>query len=429
MADINNPKIIYTDKVDWLNDVKLAMFWKKEKNIVFYIKDVVDQILNNWVWSQENINKLKSVPLNLGDFSLVVRRLVSDLKNAIRSESSRFMIEDNLSKIEFLIDWYLLQLIWKSDLMIRFCKWKDEIFSNSYLKWVWEQNNKDDWHKVEKMYDDKTLYEINKWLDLLIDGWIVWYNKSFITTKWTNTIWSTNRVPNSDYNIRIWVKLKSFEDLWYNKENYINYLKEVRTFYTVIEKSEFNFTNKDFRFLTTANKLLNNFYENKQFINLDDALRKNFELLENYIYMSALTLDYFFKFNPSPARINRGKEFPILSESFVKLTWYTRQELEDYFYEITEEQKQFQNPQIRWEIDTLLYKWEDYKKVLKFVKENETNSKNWQWYKDKVFTLTTKGWIRIDLPWSNIMFTWSDKILTSLRTADLWNLKIHKDED
>lgn len=417
--------IKYNHKIEWLEWVKLSIYWKKEKDIVLYISDVVNNVLNKWVWSKENIEKLKKVPLNLNDFSLVVRKMVLDLKTAINWESARFSIENNLSEIESLIDGYLLQLVWKSELLIRFCKWKDEIFSNSYLKWMWEQKNVEDWHKVEKLYDEIILEWINKLLGDLINWNLVWYNKCFTTIKWNNTIWSTNAIPDSDYNIRIWIPLKSFEELWNDRDKYSEYIMQIGNFYTPKTNNKFNFSEKDFLFLNNANTLINDFESNKQYINWDDSLRQNYKLLVNYIYMAAFTLDYFFKFNPTPAKINRWKKFPILSESFIKLTWYTRKELEDYFFEITKEQKEFQSPQIRWEIDSLLYKWDDYKKVIEFTKKNEINAKNWEWYKDEVFTITTKSWMRVDLPWLNIMFVSWNKEPKSLRIANIWKLKIH----
>lgn len=407
------------DQIYWLEGNVVLLPWKKlPRNITLVVKDAVEKVLDKWIGLKDTLLDDKNTS-NINNFSLMTKRLLRNLLAAVKNEHAKTDIHDLLKEFELFIDGYLLQLVWNSELYIRFCKWTQEIFSNGSLKQLWNNKSQNS-HKVENLYSKETLAEINKWLQLLNDGVITWYNKVFSTLDGLNTVWSTYRIPNSDYNVRIGFPLKSFEDLWSNRQAYVKYLKEVWKFYTAIETKSFNFNERDFKFTKRAYKLIDKFNREKKHILFRDNERKDLELLTNYLYMSALTLDYFFKFSPSPASLYDWENFPILSESFLSITGFSEVDFKQHFYEIPEGRKEFIWAQPRKEITSLICDKEELERISKILDWSTEDD-----IKNLIVTITRKDWEKLDLPWNLHTFNFNKRRL-ALRVANLWWIKLHK---
>lgn len=382
---------------------------KTLKNVSL-VQKVVSDILDSWIWSSESLKELSKKPLNIYNFPIEIRWLMSSLFKYPE-------LREILSKMELFIDGYLCQLVWKTDCLIRFCKWEEEVFANNSLKELWEWmyvKKGDNSHMVTKIYDHKTLKNIDDAIKKLMDWTVTWYHKIFPTIDWVNLWWATHRIPNSDWNIRFWFPLLNVNDFNNNVDEYRKYVVMLSKFmpwtdFNNIESKNnfrhYDFNQSDLWFFTTANALINTFNQ-KNNIRLSITEKKQLDKLVNYLFVSALTLDYFLKYNPSPSAIYKDNEFPRLSESFVKMTGYTRKELEDYYKK-------------HWEITTLLYKWEDLEEVIRETTANKESSSNKEGYKNKYFTMTTKDGTRIRIPWTNIMYNW-----ISFRTANIWKMQI-----
>ncbi len=110
---------------------------------------------------------------------------------------------------------------------------------------------------------------------------------------------------------------------------------------------------------------------------------------------------YSEKFNKHYILVKYDKNWkPTLwNKNMEEETWYTYEEIIKYYEE-------------HWEVMTLLYKWENIKKVEEYLnKIKET----WLWYKNIAFTMTTKNWEEKIFLWT----TFPDLEGGTIRTARL----------
>ncbi len=430
MADVNK-KSKFNDEVFWLDNCKVNLAWWDRgvivKNLNKIIKEVVENILDPWMQSLRD-EKNKLITQDINNYSLLVRRVIKNLNESIKVDDEEIIKEINtlLKEFELIIDWYLLNLVWKSDIYIRFCKWKDEIFANRSLK-----NANNESYQVNQMYDENMMNNINNALARILEGNIVWYKKLFKSKDWVNILWTTVRLPNTEYNVRVWFPLKNPWDFDNSKVKFWQYLKDISIFSKTEELDKFEFKIDDFQFTKKAYRFMDDFTSYKKYIDLNDSRRKDLELLTNYLYLASFTLDYIFKFNPSPAAIYRWDDFPFLSESYFKISGYSLKELKNYYNSIpTDTQndailttRKDINKQPRKEFTSLIYKEDNYKKVIDFTNKNKS------WYENEFFTLTHKKWIDIELPWSNFIYQQSWWPKCSLRTWNLGKMNIIRDKD
>ena len=221
------------------------------------------------------------------------------------------------------------------------------------------------------------------------------------------------RIPFSDYNVRMWIPLKSLNNFNENEQEYNKYLDDIKQYTETKVIDIINFNGDDFIFSKYLFKLINNFdWKFQTLLNDKKDFQEDYKKVKVYLYILWLSLDYILKFNPNPTSVYNWNKPCLLSESFLKITWYTKDEIFDYYKK-------------KWEITSLFYKWKDLEKVTTFLLQFH-QSNDW-WYLNKKFTLTTKNWKKIELPWNNFksMFLFDSTLENfSFRTADISSIKV-----
>lgn len=325
----------------------------------------------------------------------VTLRIKKEIEYIFDSQRQLSEINIFLKDIEEFIAGYFLQIFQKTSTFVVVCKWKNRIISNEAFKtYTWKDTN-----DVTELYSQEELVKINQYTNSMINWNILWYLQIF-TNKISKIWWTTILLPSNDkINIRFWF------ELWKNND--------YSDFYDTCEINDIIFSEDDFYFTKLILKKLKEIKDIKYLLVWIKQI--NFNNYINNIKVLALILDYMIKFSPNPLVLYKWTKPLILSNSYLKITWYSKEEIFNYFEK-------------NWEITTLLYKWDDLKQVLDFVEELKNKWELWSWYDGIYFTLTTKQWKRIKISWSNhIYFDKNKRELweLSLRTWDIWKMEVY----
>lgn len=327
-----------------------------------------------------------------------VELLMLNIKNNVRfirtSKNNIEIINNLLKELEEFIIWFFLQIYQKTSTHIVVCKWKTRIISNEAFKSFTGRDANDD---PEILYEKSELQKIGLYVDALLSGKVVGYKEIFSTKKW-NIAWTTLKLPYNDgINIRLGF------NVWEN-ENY-------KQFYSRWWIQNIHFCEENFYF---SKQIALTFKKMLEYKTVLSTQKNDLEKFLNHIKVLALILDYLIIFSPNPLSFYRGKEPLIFSESYCKITWYSKEELFEYYSE-------------NGELTSLLYKGEDLEKVNEFVKKANESGNVGSGYDGVFFTLTTKSGKRINIPWTNHIYfdkNRKDEKNLSLRSWDLGQIEI-----
>lgn len=123
----------------------------------------------------------------------------------------------------------------------------------------------------------------------------------------------------------------------------------------------------------------------------EEANKKNLEIIREWADAFPFpVVNYWHNWEPI-----------IWNKEMEKETWYTFEEVLDYYYK-------------NLDVMTLLYKWEDLEKVETYL--YQIKNKTLDWYKDVTFTLTTKNWLKKTFSWTtkNLSYWWNVRIARTI---------------
>lgn len=353
--------------------------------------------------SPEVVEFIKTIDFtSINEVDYHPNKAISIIKN-IEQEVDYILNTSNKIDLKVLIEefkefvWgFFSQIYLKTNSFVSVCNGHSRIISNvSFKEFTWRENN-----PISNIYNTEQKQIIEKKVEKLLSWSIAGYHEIF-HLHGEDVAWTTVRLPFSQINIRFWF-------ITWEKKDY-------GKFYQTWDIEHIDFHENDFYFMKKVLSIYKQKYE--KLVNLfRDEKRKDFQKLFNQIKIKALILDYMLKFNPNPIVFYDGKTPIALSESYLKITSYSYEEIMYYF-------------QKYWEITTLFYKWEDLEEVRDILENLKTKTILWAWYDGLEFTLTRKDKKRVRIPWSNHIYlhknvngtTWN---LLSFRIGDIWNLEI-----
>lgn len=361
----------------------------------------------------------------------MVRKFKATIDSIILKSENRITLNSKLDKITELVEGFFMQAFLNTENFITVCDWtvcdwnERKISNNSFKDFTWKETN-----PTNVIYGWEELARVKEHVDSLIKWEILWYRLEFSTAGWKRAWWVTVRVPFTSINIRFWF------EIWNNKL-YRSFFKKTKE----IPPEELVFHERDFYFLKKVIPIYKEFVV-KVLPLLPGIERDNFHKMFNLIFIKALILDFMIKFNPNPAWFYKWSEPVVLSESFLKITWYTWEEIMLYYTNKREFYKNFNWPKPSeqelddlinkyWnssEITTLIYKWEGLQYVMKKVSEK---ANNWWGYDSEPFILTHRTWlIKIKIPWTNHIYIPNNdrNPILSIRTWNLWGIEFYKGE-
>lgn len=123
----------------------------------------------------------------------------------------------------------------------------------------------------------------------------------------------------------------------------------------------------------------------------------------------------FIDENPLPiVAYNKDWKPTLWNKKMEEETWYSYEEILNYYEKY-------------WEVMTLLYKWENLKKVKQYLNQIK---QTWEWYKDVAFTMTTKSWEEKTFLWTTLpdWLGWTIRTARHLTNLDEIKIKLEATE-
>lgn len=278
---------------------------------------------------------------------------------------------------QFQVIFYWLALFWVSNL------------ATDKINLVFEEVKYLVWEKLNQNYG--TNFETSKQVEV---------QKIFQKVK--DELWHDN-IDSPDFQKKLYSEIKAYEDITWIKLiqslilwflywfAYLKTIRRVKDEYMKIDVKSFSTFS-----LTSWWMVLVNWFIPWSIVYLESFLLAWYAV---YLHLKNVVnnehnnnddtlneaLNEALNLNPIPTSRYDETWRPIVwNKALKKETWYTHKEVLEYFEE-------------HGEIMTLLYKWENLKKVKEYL---SLLQKTWEWYQDVSFTMTTKTWEEKILLWT-----------------------------
>lgn len=215
----------------------------------------------------------------------------------------------------------------------------------------------------------------------------------------------------------------------------VDFIKEIRTrgdYILALDSTEsinhfinefllkFNFDNDQIK---EINQIISSIWFKEELIELIKVLTESYSennwfiSIENSILVSSFIWFlhwYANKFNKNYIVVKYDNNWKPTSwnKKMQEETWYTLSEILKYYEK-------------KWEVMTLLYKWENLQKVNEYLKQVE---KTWKWYRNVAFTMTTKSREEKTFLWTTIPDWQGWTIRTARHLTDDYEIKKELEE-